>query len=512
MLMRVVAKTAAIWALSLIVCASVDAGAEAKTLTYGSAAGPSTLDPHMAGATVDYEVTVQIYESLMGLDESYNPKPMLASKVEVSPDAKTFTFTLRKGVKFQNGKEMTSADVLASFRRYKRISPNAVILDGVENFSSTGPYDFTIQLKQPNAVFLNIIATPLYSLGILPAEQEQKPGREADVIGTGPFKLGTWVKDSHLELVKFADYAQDESGTARDGLVGRKNVLVDNVMIKFLPETNVRVSALLAGDIDIASSLSSDSAKRIENDKKFVLIPSFPNSQGLFVLNSQNGPTANVAIRQAIEAVVDAEEVVAATGQLSKLNPSMLYATSPYYDVPSNKGHYSLKDPARAKQKLAEAGYKGEKIILQTNSNYSFMRDAILVLSELMKAAGMNADVQVVDWTTNSNNMQRGTGNWNVSTTGFGPAPLLGPQQWRNQMYNFAQIKNDDVMDKAFEKFFTTLDVEGRKQAWSTIQQNVFDKAYFIKIADYGFLSARKSAVTGMGPWLINRLYGVAVD
>jgi len=507
MRLRSMGKTASACVLALL----VGFGAQAKTLTYGSAAGPSTLDPHMAGATVDYEITVQIYESLMGLDENYNPKPMLASKVEVSSDAKTYSFTLRKGVKFQNGKEMTATDVLASFRRYKRISPNSVILDGVESYASTGPYDFTIHLKQPNAVFLNIIATPLYSLGIMPAEQEDKPGREAEVIGTGPFRLANWVKDSHLDLAKFEGYAVDESAPARDGLVGRKTVLVDGVTVKFLPETNVRVSALLAGDVDMVSSLSTDSAKRLEGDKKFVQIPTFPASQGMFVLNSQNGPTANVLIRQAIEAVVNTEEVVDATGQLAKANPSMLYPTSPYYDVPSNSGHYNLHDPARAKAKLKEAGYKGEKIILQTNSNYSFMRDAILVLAEQMKAAGMNVDVQVVDWTTNSNNMQRGTGNWNVSTTGFGPGPLLGPQQWRNQVYNFAQIKGDEALDSAYDKFFTTLDVAGRKQAWAAIQQDVFDKAYFIKIADYGFLSARKASVTGVTPWLISRFDGVSV-
>jgi peptide/nickel transport system substrate-binding protein len=81
--------------------------------------------------------------------------------------------------------------------------------------------------------------------------------------------------------------------------------------------------------------------------------------------------------------------------------------------------YYDQKNPDKAKKLLEQAGYKGDEIVLQTSANYPSFRDAILALSEEMKAAGMNVKVDVVDWTTNASNMQRGTGKWNVSTTGF---------------------------------------------------------------------------------------------
>ena len=97
---------------------------------------------------------------------------------------------------------------------------------------------------------------------------------------------------------------------------------------------------------------------------------------------------------------------MAATGILAQRNPSMLYPPSPYYAGEMAAKYYDRKDPKKAKELLKQAGYNGEKLVLQTNSNYPYMRDSILVLSEQLKEAGVNADVQVIDWMSNSNNLQ----------------------------------------------------------------------------------------------------------
>ncbi|MFI4978904.1 MAG: ABC transporter substrate-binding protein, partial [Nevskiales bacterium] len=112
---------------AVLALAAGAAGAQPRpggSIIYANTAGPGTLDPYLSGNTVEIEVVNQIYEGLLVLDEHYHPRPMLASKVEASPDATAFTFTLRHGVKFQNGKEMTAADALASLQRYAKVSPN----------------------------------------------------------------------------------------------------------------------------------------------------------------------------------------------------------------------------------------------------------------------------------------------------------------------------------------------------------------------------------------------------
>jgi peptide/nickel transport system substrate-binding protein len=463
------------------------------SLTYAYLSGPGTLDPHVAASMVELEVIHHVFESLVAMDGDYNAKPVLASKIDISPDAKKFTFTLRKGVKFHTGKEVTSADVLASFERYKRVSPNASVLADVEGYDTPDPYTFTVRLSKPNAVFVDVLKTPVYPFAILPADQKEKPGREIDIVGTGPFTLGEWRKDSHLVIRRFDNYVPDETSKGPDGLAGKRTAYLDSVRYNFIPEANARVAALQAGDADVISDIPPDLAKRFESRPELVPLKIFPYCMQVYVVHTQNAPTNNPLIRQAIEAVVNVDEITTAMGRISQRNHSMVYASSPYYQGDAMKPYYDQKNPAKAKELLKQAGYKGEKIVLQTNSNYPHFRDAILVLSELLKEAGVNAVVDVVDWTTNASNMQRGTGGWNVSTTGYCSNPLLGPQQWRVMFYTFPHVKDDKVLDAAYDKFYTSLDLELRKQAWADIEKRVLEQAYMIKIADMGNMRAYNS-------------------
>jgi peptide/nickel transport system substrate-binding protein len=346
-------------------------------------------------------------------------------------------------------------------------------------------------------------------VSIIPAEQRDKAAREIDVIGTGPYKLGEWVRDSHVNIDRFKDYAKDESSPGPDGFAGRKTAYIERVRYNFVPEANARIAALQAGDADVISDVPPDLSKRLAPRKDLTVQTVFPYCQQVFITNSQNGLTANPLIRQAIEAAVNVDEVLDATGQINKRNHSLVYAASPYYPGDATLASYDQKNPARAKELLKQAGYNGEKLVLQTNSNYSYMRDAILVLAEQLKAVGINAQVEVVDWTTNASNLQRGTGNWNVSTTGFCSQPLLGPQQWRVMVYTFPQVKNDTVLDTAYQSFFTSLDLQVRKAAWLDIEKRIYDQAYFIKVADLGVLRAYNAKVQDLTPYYFIRYWDV---
>src|SRR5580698_2332651 len=116
---RAALLTTSLLTLGAVVFAS-SASAEPKkggNLVYAYVSGPGTLDPYVSSSAVELEVIQHIFESLVAIGEHYETRPMLASKVDISDDAETFTFKLREGVKFQNGKTMTSADVIASFER-----------------------------------------------------------------------------------------------------------------------------------------------------------------------------------------------------------------------------------------------------------------------------------------------------------------------------------------------------------------------------------------------------------
>jgi peptide/nickel transport system substrate-binding protein len=235
-------------------------------LVYDLVSGPGTLDPYVSSSAVELEVIHHIYEPLVTIGEHYETAPMLASKIDISPDAKTFTFTLRDGVKFQNGKVMTSADVVASFERYRCVSPNAAVFTDVESYSAPDPSTFVVKLSKPNAVFVDILKSPVYPFEILPAEEKDKAPREIDIIGTGPFQLGEWVKDSHLVLKRFDGYTPNESYKGPDGFGGNRTAYLDTVRYNFVPEANGRVAALQAGEADVVASIPPDLAKRFEGN------------------------------------------------------------------------------------------------------------------------------------------------------------------------------------------------------------------------------------------------------
>jgi peptide/nickel transport system substrate-binding protein len=476
---------------------SDDAPKKGGTLIYGTVSGPGTLDPHVASSAVELEVINNVFEGLVALDAENAVKPMLASKVTISPDYKTFTFELRHGVKFQNGDEMTSADVLASFERYQKLSPAAGNLKTVDHYDTPDPYSFVIVLKEQNVVLLNVLATPIYPLMILPASQKDKPARGIDVIGTGPYKLGEWVKDSYLVINRFDGYVADTSAPGRDGYRGRKTVYLDAVRYRFILEATARIAALQTGEVQLISAIPTELRARVEARPDLAIREISPVLGIYVIVNSQNGLTKNALIRQAIDASVDPAEVTAATGDLNKPNPWMSFPNTPYYLGTSAPTPWYGRNADRAKELLKQAGYKGEKLIIETNSNYQWMRTSLLVIAEEMKDVGFNVDVQVTDWTTNATHMQQGTGDWNISMTGFGPEHILGPQQWRPILATFPHIANDEVLDAAYKDFFAALELDGRKKAWLAIQQEVLGQGYMVKIADAGRLSAYNRKLHG---------------
>ncbi|MFB4321221.1 ABC transporter substrate-binding protein, partial [Priestia sp. BR_2] len=166
-------------------------GKEGGTLNIASQSEPATLDAQITGDSDVKDATRSIYEGLMILDEKGNPKPDLASKVDISDDNKTYTFQLRKGVKFHNGKEMTADDVVASINRWIKLSSLGKTNFSGAEMTKTGDYTVELHLPSPNVNTLSLLADPIPAAAILPKEVVDNASDEGikDYIGTGPYKV-----------------------------------------------------------------------------------------------------------------------------------------------------------------------------------------------------------------------------------------------------------------------------------------------------------------------------------
>ncbi len=475
------------------------------SLVYANVSAVGTMDPHVAAAVVDLETIHHVYEGLVEMGEDYRAAPMLASKIDISPDGRTFTFSLRKGVKFANGKEMTAADVIASFERYKKVSPNAPALGDVAGMETPDPYTFVIKLNKPNSLFVEVMKTPTYSFAILPAEQKDKPARDPDLVGIGPYVVSEWARDSHLVLKRNDNYVADESAKGPDGYAGKKTAFLDSIRYNSVPEANTRVAALQTGGADFIGALPGDVAKRLKGRTDISVLSVIPFCQATFISHAKN--FTNRSVRQAVSMLIDSEEMMEAAGQVWDRNPSLMFKPS-YYFSDVGAAMYDQHSVDKAKALLKAGNYAGQKVVLETNTNYAYMRDSSQVLVEQMKKAGINVELKMVDWTTNVGDLSKGTGGWDMTITGLCSGPLLGPQQWRLSLA-FAQNPDDPVVTEGYAKMFATTDAAERKKIWMGIEKYFIEEGYMMKVADIADLRGMNDKFVGIKPYYMQRFWDV---
>ncbi len=224
------------------------------------AQAPPSLDAHVTSAQAARNVTLHIYETLYARDENAKPVPELAEGVKISEDGKTYVFSIRKGVKFHNGKELTAEDVVASLERYRKVGASATLLGAIDQIKATGPSEVAITLKTIQSTFLDNLSSPRAPIAIYPADEAAKPANQINFIGTGPFRFVEYKPDSHVKLARFDGYVPNPKGTGRDGFAGKKEVFLDSVTFRFMPEAGARTAALEAGEIHLLEQVDGPTA------------------------------------------------------------------------------------------------------------------------------------------------------------------------------------------------------------------------------------------------------------
>ena len=235
-------------------------------------AAPPSLDPHVTSAQVARNINLHVFETLYARDENARPVPDLAEGVTVSPDGLTYVFTLRRGVKFHNGREMGPADVVASLERYRKVGASASLIGAIDTVAATGPNQVTVKLKSVQSTFLSNLSSPRAPIAIMPAEEAAKESGKASPIGTGPFKFVEYKPDSHVKLARFDDYKPNPAYKERDGFAGAKVVYLDSVTFRFMPEAGARDAALQSGQVHLNEASDGPTAKRLKGNAGFQVI------------------------------------------------------------------------------------------------------------------------------------------------------------------------------------------------------------------------------------------------
>jgi oligopeptide transport system substrate-binding protein len=350
----------ALWAAAPLALADAPKQGGAATITFNN--DLTTLDPQVGYDWQNWSVIKSIFDGLM----DYKPgttelEPDLAESYTVSDDGLTYTFKLRDGVKFHNGRLMTSADVKYSFER--AVSP-ATQSPGGGYFSMIGGYDdvtggkattlsgietpddktVIFKLSRPDATFLHLMAI---NFGfIVPKEEVEKAGADwgKKPVGTGAFKFVEWVPGQSIKLERNKDYH-------RAGVP-----YLDNITFEFGQDPTVAVLRLKKGEIDIVGDgVPPAQFTEIMGDpaNKDLIAEGNQLHTGYVTMNVTQAPFDNLKVRQAVNMAINKDRIVRLINNRAAPASQALPPAMPGYN-PDNKGY--AYDPDGAKKLLAEAG------------------------------------------------------------------------------------------------------------------------------------------------------------
>jgi peptide/nickel transport system substrate-binding protein len=365
---------------------------------------PPSLDLQWTTAVITQQIAWHIYETLYTYDRNYAPIPMLAEGQAVSDGGRRYTITLRKGVKFHNGKEMTSADVVASLNRWGKIStPGKALWKDVEAVEARDPYTVVIHLKEPSGSLLYGLGRPNAGAAIHPKEviDAAGDGQIKQFIGTGPYRFVEHKPDRHIKLARFKEYVA--RAEAPDGYGGKRVAYVDEILFIPVPDVAVRLAGVETGEYQFAQTIKQDQYERLKSvaalDARIVK----PYGWITAVPNHKEGVMTNRKLRQAFLAALDMEPIMAAAvgnKDFYRTDGALFYPEQLALYSSTGTNGYNQHDKDKARRLLKEAGYNGQPIRWITTKEYEWMYKSALVSKQQLEEVGFKIDLQVLDWAT----------------------------------------------------------------------------------------------------------------
>ncbi len=483
------------------------------TVTAVMHSGLRVLDPVMTTAHITRNHAYMIYDVLLAQDSKFQPQPQMADWT-VSDDQKTYTFTLRDGLKFHDGAPVTAADAVASLERWaKKDAGGQVIMDRTESLTATDDKTVTWVLKEPFVPMLDLLskqsALPPF---IMPARVAATSPDESitDYTGSGPFRFvdAEFQPGVSVTYEKNPDYVpRDEPA---DWMAGGKVVNVDKVKWVNMADVQTAVNALSGGEIDYIEQMQVDLVPLLEGDPNVVVEKREPTGmQTMARLNFKHPPFDNPKIREAALKAVTEEPVLAAmvgNPEYYQVCGATLGCGTP---LGSEVGAETLLDGSgkeAAKALLAEAGYDGTPVVLLAPTDMVALMTQPVVVSQQLRDAGFNVDMQPMDWQTlvtrRASQAAPKDGGWNVFITNWMVPEISNPLS--NPMLNgrgdaaWFGWPEDEKIEALKEEFIDAPDAAAQKAVAEKIQVQAMTDVLLIPLGQYTLPQARRASITDM--------------
>ena len=488
--------------------------AQQKVLKFIPQADLRILDPITTTAYITRNHGYMVYDTLFAIDGKFNVQPQMVDKHEVSADKLTYTFTLRDGLKFHDGKPVTSADCIASLERWaKRDALGQKLAESTESWKAVNDKTFTLKLKKPFALVLDALAKPSSNVPFIMPERIAKTDASTNItepIGSGPFKFvkEEWVPGNKVVYVKNTDYVPRKE--APSWASGGKVAKVDRIEWIYIPDSATAAAALNAGEVDWWEQLPPDLIPVLAKNRQIKVENIDPlGSQGLLRFNFMHPPFNNQKMRQAVLYALDQNDyVLGIAGDKKNGHPCYSYFTcgTPLSGEAGAEPLKGKRDIAKAKQLIQEAGYKGEKIVIISATDQPIVHSQTLLTAEMLKKLGLNVEIQAGDWgtliTRRSSKEPVEKGGWSIFHTW-----LVGPDI-TSPAVNFAVRgsaekawfgwPNDPVLEKLRDDWFAAGDLAASKKAAEAVQRRAFEFVPYVPTSQFILPTAYRTNLSGV--------------
>ncbi|MBA3593783.1 MAG: ABC transporter substrate-binding protein [Polaromonas sp.] len=466
-------------------------------------------------------VLMHVVEGLVALREDTSVGPMLASRVDTSADGLTYTFTLRDGVKFQNGALLTADDVVWSWQRYLTPTSGWRCLSEFDGKGMTkvlaveapNPKTVVFKLERASGLFLSMMARPdCGSAAVLHRSSVSADGQWKEPVGTGPYKVKEWKRGQYVELTRFDGYAS--RAESRDGLTGGKKAEIENLRFVVIPDSAAAKAALYSRGIDAFISPSPSDVIEMRG-RSDLTIDSTPVMTMVALLIQTNDPVLkDVRIRRALALALDTPEIArTVTEGLSPVNNSVVPSASPYYSQVQATGY--KRDLGAAKKLLAEAGYRGQPIRMLANKRYEALYSAAVLAQAMASEAGINIELEVLDWATQLDRYTKGQ----YQTMAFVYSSRVDPSLNYEMVSGAKASQPRKVWDSAFVKTrlaesMTSNDKTRRQALFDEIHRQMLQDTPMIVLFNASDTTAMRKNVTGFKGWATAkpRFWNVRLD
>ena len=475
---------------SLILALPGAAMAAKDTLRVGVAVDAKNLDPQNSVDTFSFSVIRQIYEPLFTIDgKTKELVSVLVDKYEMLDDV-TYKFYLKKGVKFHNGEELTSEDVLFSLERILKDSVFAKSRGQFfdpKGFQIVDKYTLIMKTSAPMGAFLGTMKHPYAS--IMSKKAVTTAGKEyfRNPVGTGPYKFKNWVKGENIELERFEDYH------------GKKGNF-KNMNFVVLPDNSSRMIALETGKVDMIYAVPYADYDRLMKENKVKVV----EAPGLVLLhvgmNTQKGALKDPRVRLAIEYAINKEaynQVVYnghATVPLGPLPTACMW-------FPKDAKAYGY-DPEKAKALLKEAGVKNLKLSLWA-INAQDRVDGATLIQAMLSQVGIQVEIQIIENAMFDDRLRKGEHDMYIGTWGMQTNRDAGVF-WQS-LFTISSsgstnktFLKDEVVDKDIQVAMATIDDAKRIPVFEKIFKRLNDLHPMVYLSHANEIYAGSKDLVGM--------------